>query len=127
MEKENTNLKGNSKGKMSIRKAESKDLFQSVHHVTFISCYKMIMNDSVMEIYKYGAPYRDREEIIIRDIQNRERISSQIFAEFGFALLHSRSQGVTRPTRAIIIFRYSVTGRDRANTRNISCSSKESF
>ena len=96
MEKENTNLKGNSKGKMSIRKAESKDLFQSVHHVTFISCYKMIMNDRVMEIYKYGAPYRDREEIIIRDIQNRERISSQIFAEFGFALLHSRSQGVAR-------------------------------
>ncbi|WP_255420413.1 MULTISPECIES: hypothetical protein [Blautia] len=37
------------------------------------------------------SPYQDRKEIIIRDIQNRERIASQIFAEFGFALLYSRS------------------------------------
>lgn len=27
----------------------------------------------------------------------RERISSQIFAEFGFALLHTRTKGVVRP------------------------------
>lgn len=49
------------------------------------------------------SPYQDRKEIIIRDIQNRERIASQIFAEFGFALLHSRSQGVIRPTLAICL------------------------
>ena len=49
------------------------------------------------------SPYQDRKETIIRDIQNRERIASQIFAEFGFALLHSRSQGVIRPTLAICL------------------------
>ena len=95
------------------------DLYRVDSNITFDELLKIIGRDV--------SPYRDREEIIIRDIQNRERISSQIFAEFGFALLHSRSQGVTRPTRAIIIFRYSVTGRDRANTRNIICSSKEIF
>ena len=60
--------------------------------------------DELLQIIgKNLSPYQDREEIIIRDIKNRERISSQIFAEFGFALLHSRSQGVTRPTMAICL------------------------
>lgn len=49
------------------------------------------------------SPYQDRKEIIIRDIRNREQIASQVFAEFGFALLHSRSQGVIRPTLAICL------------------------
>lgn len=31
----------------------------------------------------------------------RERISSQIFAEFGFALLHTRTKGVIRPEFAV--------------------------
>ena len=60
--------------------------------------------DSLLEVIGDRlSPYQDRKEIIIRDIQNRERIASQIFAEFGFALLHSRSQGVIRPTLAICL------------------------
>lgn len=43
------------------------------------------------------SPYSDRQEIIRDDIMRREKISSQIFAEFGFALLHTRTQGVIRP------------------------------
>ena len=43
------------------------------------------------------SPYSDRREMIREDIQKRERISSQIFAEFGFALLHTRTKGVVRP------------------------------
>lgn len=31
----------------------------------------------------------------------REQVSSQIFAEFGFALLHTRTKGVTRPVFAV--------------------------
>lgn len=31
----------------------------------------------------------------------REKISSQIFAEFGFALLHTRTKGVIRPEFAV--------------------------
>lgn len=32
---------------------------------------------------------------------HREQVSSQIFAEFGFALLHTRTKGVTRPVFAV--------------------------
>lgn len=47
------------------------------------------------------SPYSDRQEIICEDIKRREAISSQIFAEFGFALLHTRTQGVIRPSFAV--------------------------
>lgn len=43
------------------------------------------------------SPYSDRQELIREDLMKRERISSQIFAEFGFALLHTRTKGVVRP------------------------------
>ena len=33
----------------------------------------------------------------------RERIASQIFAEFGFALLHTRTKGVTRPSFGVCV------------------------
>lgn len=44
------------------------------------------------------SPYSDRQEMIREDIMKREQISSQIFAEFGFALLHTRTKGVIRPS-----------------------------
>lgn len=43
------------------------------------------------------SPYSDRQEMIREDIISREKIASQVFAEFGFALLHTRTKGVTRP------------------------------
>lgn len=47
------------------------------------------------------SPYSDRSEQIREDIWKREKISSQIFAEFGFALLHTRTKGVIRPSFSI--------------------------
>ena len=47
------------------------------------------------------SPYSDRSEMIREDIMRRERISSQVFAEFGFALLHTRTKGVIRPSFAV--------------------------
>lgn len=44
------------------------------------------------------SPYSDRTQIIRQDIMQREKISSQVFAEFGFALFHTRTKGVTRPS-----------------------------
>ena len=35
--------------------------------------------------------------MIQEDIRKREKIASQVFAEFGFALFHTRTKGVTRP------------------------------
>lgn len=47
------------------------------------------------------SPYSDRSEMIREDLARRERISSQVFAEFGFALLHARTKGVVRPSFAV--------------------------
>lgn len=44
------------------------------------------------------SPYRDRGAMILEDLWKREKMGSQIFAEFGFALLHTRSKGVVRPS-----------------------------
>ena len=33
----------------------------------------------------------------------REEIATQVYAEFGFALLHNRSEGVVRPTLAVCL------------------------
>lgn len=47
------------------------------------------------------SPYSDRSGMIQEDLMRRDRISSQIFAEFGFALLHTRTKGVIRPEFAV--------------------------
>lgn len=47
------------------------------------------------------SPYTDRSELIQQDIMRRERIATQIFAEFGFALLHTRTKGVVRPSFSV--------------------------
>ncbi len=51
------------------------------------------------------SPYRDRQAMIQEDIEERERLGSQIFAEFGFALLHTRSKGVVRPGFSVCVTR----------------------
>ena len=43
-------------------------------------------------------PTRIARKKIYADIMRREEIVTQVYAEFGFALLHNRSEGVVRPT-----------------------------
>ena len=45
----------------------------------------------------------ERQEMIVDALAKREQVSSQIFAEFGFALLHARTNGVTRPSFAVCL------------------------
>lgn len=47
------------------------------------------------------SPYSDRQVMIQEDIEEREKLGSQVFAEFGFALLHTRTKGVIRPSFAV--------------------------
>lgn len=49
------------------------------------------------------SPYLDCQEKIQEDLFRRERIASQVFAEFGFALLHARTKGVERPVFSICL------------------------
>lgn len=52
----------------------------------------------VIAISEKMSPYSDRQVMIQEDIEAREKLGSQIFAEFGFALLHTRTKGVIRPS-----------------------------
>lgn len=47
------------------------------------------------------SPYSDRSEQIREDILRREKIATQVFAEFGFALFHARTKGVIRPSFSV--------------------------
>jgi len=51
----------------------------------------------IMAISEKVSPYKDRQIMIQEAIEGREKLGSQIFAEFGFALLHTRTRGTTRP------------------------------
>lgn len=51
----------------------------------------------LIAVGEQASPYHDRQEMVQEDIKKREQVGSQIFAEFGFALLHTRTYGVTRP------------------------------
>ena len=58
------------------------------------------------------SPYSDQSQIIQEDLMRREQVSSQIFAEFGFALLHTRTKGVTRPVFAVCMPEENVAFKD---------------
>lgn len=67
----------------------------------YVEVYK-VSNDISFEalveaIAEKMSPYSDRQVMIEEAIEEREKLGSQIFAEFGFALLHTRTKGVTRP------------------------------
>lgn len=58
---------------------------------------RISFHELLIAIGEKFSPYSDRQEMIREDIMNREKIASQVFAEFGFALLHTRTKGATRP------------------------------
>lgn len=66
------------------------DFFKVNNEITF--------DELLIVIGEKLSPYRDRGEMIQEDLRRREKISSQIFAEFEFALLHTRTKGVVRPS-----------------------------
>lgn len=54
-------------------------------------------DELLMAVSEQLSPYNDRRAMIQEDIRRREKIGSQIFPEFGFALLHARTKGVIKP------------------------------
>jgi transcriptional antiterminator len=49
------------------------------------------------------SPYQLSQEQICSDILNREKIGTQVFAEFSFALLHVRTTGVLCPSFSVCL------------------------
>ncbi len=71
------------------------DLFKVDDRISF--------GELLIAVSEKMSPYSDRQEAIREDILRREHISSQIFAEFGFALLHARTKGVIRPAFSVCL------------------------
>ncbi len=67
-----------------------------------MNIYKLDTNidflNAVEQISKLACKEGDDSTIVADDILKRENISSQIFPEFEFALLHARSKGVNSPS-----------------------------
>lgn len=75
-----------------------------IKHMNLFKVNNQISFDELLiEVSEKMSPYSDRREMIREDLRKRERISSQIFAEFGFALLHTRTKGVIRPEFSICL------------------------
>ncbi len=66
------------------------EVFRVSNDITF--------EELVMAISEKISPYKDRQVMIQEAIERREKLGSQIFAEFGFALLHTRTKGAARPS-----------------------------
>lgn len=71
------------------------EVFKVSNDVTF--------GELVEAIARKMSPYGDRQAMIQADIEEREKIASQVFAEFGFALLHTRTKGVMRPSFSVCL------------------------
>lgn len=69
------------------------DVFKVSNDITF--------EELVAAISEKMSPYSDRQIMIQEDIEAREKLGSQIFAEFGFGLLHTRTKGVVRPSFSV--------------------------
>ena len=73
------------------------EVFQVSNDLTF--------EELVIAVSEKMSPYRDQQMIIQEDIERREKLGSQIFAEFGFGLLHTRTKGVLRPSFSVCVTR----------------------
>ncbi len=65
----------------------------------------LTFEELVIAVSEKMSPYRDQQMMIQEDIERREKLGSQIFAEFGFGLLHTRTKGVLRPSFSVCVTR----------------------
>lgn len=64
---------------------------------------QITFDELLVAITEKLSPYNDKRLIIQEDIKKREKIASQIIPEYGFALLHSRTKGVLRPSFSVCL------------------------
>lgn len=61
------------------------------------------LEELLMAIGENASPYRDRQVKIQEDLRSREKMSTQIYPEFGFALFHTRTEGVVKPVFSVYL------------------------
>lgn len=70
-------------------------------------CFKVnpsiTFDELLVAVTEKLSPYNDKRLIIQEDIKRREKIATQIIPEYAFALLHSRTKGVVKPSFSICL------------------------
>lgn len=64
---------------------------------------KISFEELLVAVTEKISPFNANRLIIQEDIKRREKISSQVFPEYGFALLHSRTRGVVKPNFSLCV------------------------
>jgi len=80
----------------------SYSILMLIKNFSYIKVYNEISFDElVIAISEKVTPYYEKRYIIQRDIQRREKISSQVMPELGFALLHCITDGISEPVFSV--------------------------
>lgn len=64
---------------------------------------RITMDELLLAISEDATPYHDRQVKIQEDLRAREQIGTQIYPEFGFALFHTRTEGVLKPAFSVFL------------------------
>lgn len=75
--------------------SQIKLLLENVHYGTLAK--ELSLLKVLQQVSSYMSEDNDSKQQIMADILAREKLFTQIFPEYGFALFHARSQGVDRP------------------------------
>lgn len=99
--------------RMPARKREENEFTKQLEQVNYMAAQiKNIIKDMgyllvdpgisfeemLVAVSELLSPYHDRRLMIKEDIKRREKLGTQVFPDFGFALLHSKTGGVSRPS-----------------------------
>lgn len=80
---------------------------QIKHIIKEFECIKVnhdiSFDELLVAITEKIAYYNDKRLMIQEDIRKREKIASQVIPEYDFALLHSRTKGVVRPSFSVCL------------------------
>lgn len=60
-------------------------------------------NELLVAVSEKLSPYSDRRTMIQQDIKKREKLGTQVFGPFGFALLHTRTKGAVKPSFSVCL------------------------
>lgn len=91
-------------GRMKLMLSVAEQISLLVEHmITFRVKNDVSLEELLAAIGKTLSPYQNLSERIQEDLYRREKIASQIFAEFGFGLFHARTSGTFWPLFAVCL------------------------
>lgn len=64
---------------------------------------RISFEELLMAIGEGASPYHDRQVKIQEDLRSREQMGTQVYPEFGFALFHTRTEGVVKPAFSVYL------------------------